>query len=78
MVPILARFHNLVFEEVFLKSMYSLLWTIVPTCVYPFLPSLVLPGPEYLSNNWFRKVIGISYMNPVTYVAAGSVNIFSI
>lgn len=64
-VPILTSLDYLVLEEVLLKSMNGLLWTIVPARVDVLLPGLVLPGPVDLSDDGLCQVIWIGDMNPI-------------
>ena len=65
MVSILSRFDDFVFEEKLFVSVDCLLRAVIPARIDPFLPSPILPGPEYLCDNWFSQVIWIPNMNPI-------------
>ena len=66
MVSILASLNNLIFEEVPVETVHGLLWTVVPTGVYPLSAVCVLPGTIDLGHNWLCEVVRVLYMHPVT------------
>lgn len=66
MVSVLACLDDLVFEEMPVKSMHSLLGSVIPARVDKFSARCVLPCSIDLCDNWLRQIIRVLDMNPVS------------
>jgi hypothetical protein len=64
-IAVLACLDHLVFEEMSVKSMHSLLWTVVPARVHPLPAICVLPCAVDLSHDRLGEIIYVLDVYPV-------------
>lgn len=66
MITVLSCLDDLVLVKVTIETVHGLFWPVVPTCIHPFAAFLILPGSVNLRHNWFREVVRVLDVNPVS------------
>lgn len=65
MVSVLSSLNDFVRIEVLFVLVDSLLRSVVPACIDPFLALVVLPGAVDLGSDGFRDIVRVLYVNPI-------------